>query len=131
MANCENCIHYEIIKNEASSYCLCSNAFNIKERQRHNSTFKCDHFKDKSRYIELPCKVGDTVYIPTSNGIINEKVHRILYSQEAENYGKFIRNRFYTIVGNTEAQFDFSDIGKTVFLTYEEAEKALKELEDD
>ncbi|MGN0005354.1 MAG: hypothetical protein ACI37Z_05230 [Candidatus Gastranaerophilaceae bacterium] len=45
---CEKCLHYEFIKTEASTYCLCSRAFGYKEELRHNPTLKCDYFKDKA-----------------------------------------------------------------------------------
>jgi len=35
----------------------------------------CNHFKDKSRIVELPCKVGQTVYeIRVQEGKIIERV---------------------------------------------------------
>lgn len=48
---CKDCIHYEVCKDLADALemegCICNHYF---------------HFKDKSRIIELPCNVGDTVY---------------------------------------------------------------------
>lgn len=44
MKTCENCIHYD----------LCSKYFYVGEL--------CGGFKDKSKFIELPCPIGDTVY---------------------------------------------------------------------
>ena len=63
MKACKDCIHYEVIKTESSSYCLCSKAFKMSERRRHDSTIECEYFKDKSKIIDLPCAVGDTVYV--------------------------------------------------------------------
>lgn len=84
---------------------------------------RCEYFKDKSKFIELPCKVGDTVYlIPTYNykpycGIQEDKVQMIGITSrgihiKARNHHEF--NKMYML-------------GKTVFLTKEEAEKALAE----
>ena len=87
----------------------------------------CCDFKDKSRFIELPCNANDTVYVIQDNTIIQSCIIRLKYEQEAENYGKFVRNRIYTVIGNVLREFDFSDFGKSVFLTREEAEKALEE----
>lgn len=28
----------------------------------HNYAIECNDFKDRSRFVELPCKIGDTVY---------------------------------------------------------------------
>lgn len=61
--NCKDCIHYEACKDKfAGLYKIC-----VDEPEKHlelNSNVEnvCSHFKDKSRFIELPCKVGDTVY---------------------------------------------------------------------
>lgn len=65
----------------------------------------CDDFKDRSKFVELPCKVGDTVYI------VGDKF-------PAEIEGIRITN---------DGEFQTADIGKIVFLTKEEAEKVIKE----
>ena len=31
--------------------------------QLKSSWHICEHFKDRNKFIELPCKVGDTVYV--------------------------------------------------------------------
>lgn len=89
----------------------------------------CMTFKDKSRFVELPCNANDTVYVIQNNTIIQSYIIQLKYEQEAENYGKFVRNRIYTVIGNVLIEFDFSDFGKSVFLTREEAEKALERIE--
>ena len=48
MSKCENCIHYERCDSLSETV---------------NENYQCDYFKDKSLCVELPCKVGDTVYI--------------------------------------------------------------------
>lgn len=110
MANCTDCIHYD-------SHC-CEPPYGA----------DCDGFKDKSLYIKLPCKVGDTVYFDA-----------VGYHDTAEIDGIHIDNQgiLYTWVQYDvgvdlielwdEGDFNIEDIGKTVFLTREEAEKALKE----
>ena len=68
----------------------------------------CDKFEDKSKYIKLPCKVGDTVYI---NAWFGKAVPHVVKK-----------------IGSVYIQTD--DFGKSVFLTREEAEKALKEVKE-
>jgi hypothetical protein len=58
--------------------------------------------------------------------ILQTEIIRVKYEEEAENYSKFIRERVYAVLCNVEREFDFSDFGKTVFLTREEAEQKLK-----
>lgn len=81
----------------------------------------CCDFKDKSRYIELPCKVGDTVYYITGIGhnlIKPAKVKEIILDENG------IKDLYVQGNGhNFENSFDI------FFPTSEEAEKALKERE--
>lgn len=82
----------------------------------------CKDFKDKSRFIELPCNVGDTVYFVKS-------AFRILSEPKAE---KIVKIEIYEheIIYRTETRvFDILKINISVFLTREEAEQALKERE--
>ena len=77
-------------------------------------------------WMRLPCRIGDTIYV-LSNGMIHQaEVLKVKYEEEAENHGKFIRERIYVVICNVLTEFNFSDFGKTVFLTKEEAEQALR-----
>ena len=91
MKTCEDCIHFDI--------CYRDILISV-----------CDSFKDKSKFIELPCTIGDTVYM------INSKID------------PYAGDEYYTII---QAPFRVSMlhlIGKFLFLTREEAEKKLEEL---
>lgn len=93
---------------------------------------ECELFKDKSLYIELPRKVGDTVYYLNTqyhmalhrNTIYEAKVTRIVITSLGVALVIHIRDES----GCCEVP-DVKDFGKTVFLTREEAEKALAERE--
>lgn len=61
--------------------------------------------------IVLPCKVGDTVYQIDAERVFESQVEAIIYATDS-------------------IAFDERVIGKTVFLTREEAERALKEREE-
>lgn len=74
--------------------------------------------KDR-RLVMLPCKVGDTVYFALIGRIIEKQVFSIVSFSNS--------TRIYC--GGTSEYFRPEDIGKTVFLTREEAEKALQEME--
>lgn len=75
--------------------------------------------------VVLPCKVGDTVYVSYGEGYrpcIIDRIH-VLANNDTQ-----IRARHLV----TETLWiSASAFGKTVFLTREEAEKALKETKDD
>lgn len=68
------------------------------------------------RVVVLPCKVGDVLYAAESDPVIPLHVMEvaIYLALEGEDGGDYER---------------ISNIGKTVFLTREEAEKALQEME--
>lgn len=94
----------------------------------------CKYFKDKLRIIELPCKVGDTVYlVDFEYGIYKCIVNDIqILSDNKPVYTLY----FYSQNGYEAAELEWDiDIerdcfGKTVFLTKEEAEAKLKELDE-
>ncbi len=78
--------------------------------------------------IVPPCKVGDTVWLKSLNrqhtewGIIEGKISMI--QQKVDKSWKF------RVTKNRSVQdYTVDSIGKTIFLTREEAEKALKESE--
>lgn len=78
--------------------------------------------------LMFPVKVGDTVYILDKLvNVIEGEVVKIEYTCEAENYSKFIREKFLVSFTSSATQYDFYDIGKFVFLTKEDAENALAE----
>ena len=68
--------------------------------------------EEDGRLVVLPCKVGDAVY-------------KIIYQRD--NFD----DQPYSIITTVNFKYEMIDqIGKTVFLTREEAEKALKEMEE-
>ena len=91
MKTCEDCIHFDI--------CYRDILISV-----------CDSFKDKSKFIELPCTIGDTVYM------INSKI--------SPHNG----NVYYTIIQIPFRVSMLHLIGKVFFLTREEAQKRLEEL---
>lgn len=100
---CEECLHYEVC-----SLFTKADGANHEYYTYANLSEKCECFKDKSEWVHLPCKVGDTVY-------------RLQYIEPTP--GRFI-------VGVAEIKFSLiwlEEFGNTVFLTREDAEAALKE----
>lgn len=91
--------------------------------------------------IVLPCKVGDTVYELDEDGrIVKGIVQSIRQNLIRNKQGRWIvtswLDDYYVDLNGTrfprEAHLysPFSSFGETVFLTREEAEKALKEREE-
>ena len=86
--------------------------------------------EEQGLLLRLPCKVGDILYFAHHDRVIFSEVLSVKYHVEAENHGIFIRERLTIDVEGISAEIDFCDIGKNVFLTREEAEAKLKEMED-
>lgn len=68
----------------------------------------CCDFLDRSEWVHLPCKVGDKVYQTDGIRIYQSTIRKIVYDTE-------------------NIAFDDTAIGKTIFFTCEEAEKAKAE----
>lgn len=83
-----------------------------------------------AKYIEesgavLPiCKVGDKVYIPDQFGRIEAEIDRIEITEDGIRYewAKYDRGVDETELWD-DGSFESSDVGKTVFLSFEEYEK--------
>lgn len=108
---CQDCIHYDVCKifSQTTQYVMFG---------------KCDYFLDKSRIVELPCKVGDTVYTIENNLIQKWYIGLI------DNTGEYWKCKLKSNKNKYKYDFrfvKFDDFGKTVFLTKKEAEARLKE----
>lgn len=107
---CNDCIHYDVCQ------------YHIDE-ETTMTVNECSYgFKDKSRYIELPCVVGDTVYCIQP-----------FYDHDRKKYKTIIKPRVVDFVFTMPFMAESNgmilkerDFGKTVFLTKEEAEQVLK-----
>ena len=126
--NCRDCLHFKACYEMAAA----------NGAEEFNTLFanKCEDFTDRSEWVHLPCKVGDTVYsFCDCFGVI------LPYFVETFNVSYYDKN---TTVWQYEANctnneedelldsidFEVEDIRKTVFLTREEAERALEEGEN-
>ena len=128
MESCKDCLSVNVCKN----------------RDIFGDIPTCEMFKDRIRFVELPCKVGDTVYqmvycydrktYPATkypDHYVEKKVVgiHICDSRLRVNALSNMKYRDYLIVGvgNALQHIPFAKIGKTVFLTKEEAERTLKD----
>lgn len=87
------------------------------------------HVADKEgRALVLPCKVGDTVYFVNAKQILEFAV--VGYAVD-ETGISWVHSEHVDKTGNTNARtFSPDRFGKNTFLTREEAERALQEMED-
>ena len=89
---------------------------------------KYETAKENGRLVVLPCKVGQCVYTNHSmSGWYMRKSERP-YLGRVIFVGLNAEDPYFNIIlgEGKMLQYKFSDIGTTVFLTKEEAEKALK-----
>lgn len=112
---CERCFHYKVCEGH-----LILNDIPME---------LCGLFKDKSHIVEIPCNVGDTVYAncDTFNKVIGYSVKDIHIDEEATTFFATAFDCYYNEFLD-EIEFKIDEIGKTVFLTEEEAESKLKKL---
>lgn len=76
----------------------------------------CPHFKDRNKFVELPCKVGDTVFVVNGFKEIEEL--------EVDYY--VVEKNVISVGMVDDGEYEV----ETVFLTKSEAEQALKEREN-
>lgn len=86
----------------------------------------CKYFKDKELFVKLPCKIGEEVYTirwwDNKKEKCTDSKGRIFYRTILKH--KVTKEKF------SPFSLDYSQFGKEVFLTKEEAEKALKKKEE-
>ena len=95
----------------------------------------CEVFADKALFVKLPCKVGDTVYIFNRS---QDRVQKMFFDKPDIRCHCALEDNLCMATCSDKSngicayrfKNDFSEMGKTVFLTYKEAEKALKEKEN-
>jgi hypothetical protein len=96
-----------------------------------NRLAKLEDKIERGELVELPCKVGDEIYIVSKLGIEEFAVKAISFTILdhdcwGTNYIQFVDKNGHR---KFNYQVYFSEIGKTVFLTKAEAEAKLKEKE--
>lgn len=108
---CKNCLHYGV--------CYTQEVCNDIEQQLKD--FGCKDFTNRSEWVHLPCKVGNTLYEITSGNTISEYEVTAI---QIEFFNVFIDWKLIQwFVDRYISDVPVSEIGKTVFLTREDAEK--------
>lgn len=135
-----NAIASLLIENQALKNA--ANGFRAKYeeiREVLGDNYDLDHLRkliesaSTGKFISIPCKVGDTVYVLTNKDgclccrkeIVECEVNTMRVKSDGFTIGYSCQGRYSNgnrYIGN----FVFKSIGKTVFLTRESAESALK-----
>ncbi|MGN0613716.1 MAG: hypothetical protein ACI4JB_07415 [Porcipelethomonas sp.] len=120
MAKCKDCIHVDVCRRYLMKSEVTPEELNEIDNTEQSKKI-CDFFKDKSHIVELPCRVGETIY---ALGCPSEPIEAwtILSPSIAYEENGYIHH--------TPLNYVIHSIGKTVFLSREEAERALESFEE-
>ena len=133
MASCNDCIHYN----------LCRSISRIQLGWRGNSVHYvenveeiCKDFKARARFVELPCKVGDSVFTIDNKENIQECTVINVNCKTQLTLDKKLWIDFIIVTEPVDDSLPFPMIftysiakNQILFLTKEAAEQALKERE--
>ena len=122
--NCKECLHYDVCKDENGN----TDYYGITYEEL------CSDFKDKSKFIELPCNVGDTLYVyePGFDRVVKVEVSEITYKITYKGYLK--TSGYVTVFAGYNKQdnllgyheYSFERFDTTIFTSRSSAEKVLK-----
>lgn len=126
---CKDCLHYDLCKSAIMDSAIVRRLMlngsvmfeEAKEQVMQEYYASCNHFKDRSKFIDLPCNVGDVIYIPQRKRI---SVHKVVSFYIG--FGNTVFMNLTPIEGYLVSYLNVGDIGKKAFLTSEECEQALK-----
>ena len=136
---CKDCYHCEACENRFAGLKQICVDEPVKHLELNPAVEKCcENFKDKSLIVELPCKVGDEIYVMNRGNIPQRMIldepdircHCAIrcYCANEDNLCMALCDDKKHGICAYRLKNDGSDIGEKVFLTKEEAEAKLKEL---
>ena len=126
MATCNDCIHRGVCAMRREPRCFLTDP-PISENIEH----ECLDFHAKDRFVELPCKVGTTVYtVSLKHGVVPWGVYAICSTVSEWGAAPKITLLARSKKIDKSAKFSANAVSTSVFLTREEAEQALKEREE-
>ena len=115
MATCKECVHVGVCRYYTNELAKANGIpLKLEEVERLLECDDCENFKDRSRFVELPCKLGDEIFCTTMGKIHQAVVDRIELYDEG------------VAIITTDGYCPDSSI---CYHTQEEAEQALKERE--
>lgn len=129
---CKDCLHVEVCRKYVAGLAAARGLEieSIEELENIMQADDCEDFKSRDKVIELPCKAGDKLYtISLRYGVVEWNNTSVLASTDVWNTGDCKLLCFSTRL-NKRVTFDGTNLGKSVFLTREEAEQALREREN-
>lgn len=137
MARCKDCVHVEVCEDFTKAKLSPKRAEELLPVLReHGRT--CDHFKARARFVELPCRVGDSVFTIDKKGNIQKCAVTNVICKTQMTLDKKLWIDFIIVTESVDDSLPFPMIftysitkNQILFLTRESAEQALKEREND
>lgn len=117
--------HLHCYKMDADAHENCNTVYEVDKCRRYVAFRKLADYEDAEEQgllLRLPCKVGTEVYNITWWDDVQEKV-----VVKGKTYYRTVHK--HKVTKSTFRYFDIEEFGKTIFLTKEEAEAKLKEME--
>ena len=121
---CKDCLHYEACKGTYYTAKDCDNIALYDFDGEMYADSGCEDFTDRSEWVHLPCKVEQQLWFVENGEIKCSTVDRIVYEELST-------DDIFTRIDGYGFSVLFDDVGKIVFLTREEAEKALEGMKED
>lgn len=120
---CKNCLHYEACKGTYFTFkqMIDKDSF---DNEHYADVYNCPDFTDRSEWVHLPCKVEQQLWFVENGEVKASTVDRLVYEELST-------DDIFTRIDGYGFSVVFEDVGKTVFLTREEAEKALEGMKED
>lgn len=132
LKECPKCV-YEY-DGEVTEYCVqghCSNFKTVEQIKAEAYKEFAERLKDAfpecnrdSEWVHLPCKVEQQLWFVENGEVKASTVDRLVYEELST-------DDIFTRIDGYGFSVFFEDVGKTVFLTREEAEKALEGMKED
>lgn len=97
-----------------------------KEYDAMNALAAYEDLEEQGLLVRLPCKVGDTVYVPTRNFVSELRIIMVSVDMHGTYFRWMLNSGIYPNLDG----FSGSKLGKTVFLTRKEAEKKLEKMKN-
>lgn len=126
---CKDCLHYEACKGTYYTAKGCDNIALYDFDGEMYADSGCEDFSERSEWVHLPCKVGDTVYYFDGAYYLKNKsmwkIKPIKVTELSTKIGRSGKLYPLSIIANG-TRYPLTSIGKRLFLTRKEAEEALE-----
>ncbi len=109
----------------------CRRGFDLYTGKAIDRLAEYEDLEEQGKLLKLPCAVGDTVYYVDNEYYFTVLPVKVDEISIMESNAFLCKCLLFNGNGDVETQFDFDkdDFGKTVFLTRQEAEDKLAEME--